>query len=61
MDLSKAIDFLTTAGPTILGAVLTALGGLKVIARYTPFEWDDKILDAAEKPFQYLSSLLGKK
>lgn len=45
----------------ILLAVLAVIGGLKVIARYTPFEADDKILEAIEKPVLFVAGLLGKK
>jgi len=36
--------------PEILEAVLAILGGLKLISRYTPWKWDDKIFEAAEAP-----------
>lgn len=45
-------------GPDVLLALLAVIGGLKVIARYTPFEWDDHALELAEKPLQFLASFL---
>ena len=36
----------------VLVASLAILGGLKVLARYTPTEADDKVLSALEKPVQ---------
>lgn len=44
----------------IAQAVLAVLGGLKIIARYTPFEWDDKALAALESPVTALLKLFKK-
>jgi hypothetical protein len=46
-NLQKLLEVLTQAG-VILGALLSILGGLKVLARYTSSEADDKALAAVE-------------
>lgn len=51
MTLQEVLDFLINDGPKILQALLMVMGGLKIIARYTPFKWDDHIFDAIEAPF----------
>lgn len=47
-------------GSIVLGAVLAILGGLKVLARYTKTQADDKALEAIEKILQPIASLLGR-
>jgi len=37
--------FFTEDLPQILQAVLSFIGALKIIARYTPWKWDDKIFN----------------
>ena len=49
------------AVPEVLGAILMILGGLKLFARYTKTEADDKILAAVEKPLKLLKEALSKK
>ena len=45
----------------IAAAVLALLGALKILARYTKWQWDDKAFAAAEKPVKMLVDLLAKK
>lgn len=45
----------------VLAALFMVIGGLKVIARYTPFTWDDKVLETIEKPLKAIANLFGKK
>lgn len=35
------------------------IGALKVISRYTPWKWDDKVLTILEKPALWLTQLLS--
>ena len=39
--------------PEILEALLACIGGLKILSRYTPWKWDDKAFDKAEKPVKW--------
>lgn len=57
MDFSHILSIL----PDLLTAALAILGGLKVIARYTSTEADDKVLSAIEKPFQYALDFFRRK
>lgn len=45
--LSQGLEILAQAG-VVIGALLSILGGLKVLARYTSTEADDKVLEAIE-------------
>ena len=47
-------------GLEVLGGLLMVIGGLKVFARYTKSEWDDKALASIEKPLKSIKQLLGK-
>jgi uncharacterized protein YbbC (DUF1343 family) len=48
MDLlGQGLEILAQAG-VVVGALLSILGGLKVLARYTSSEADDKALEAIE-------------
>ena len=47
--------------PRIIQAVLAILGGLKLISRYTPWSWDDHVLDKVEVPVKWLLDKLPKK
>ena len=38
----------------IISALFTIIGALKVIARYTPWKWDDVILDFLDLPMRLL-------
>jgi len=38
----------------IISALFTIIGALKVIARYTPWKWDDLILDFLDLPMRFL-------
>jgi hypothetical protein len=59
--LISIYQFVMAHGLDILGACLTVLGGLKVIARYTSFTWDDKAIETLEKPVKVVIGLLPKK
>lgn len=61
MDFQHIITFIQGSGSDILSATLMVIGGLKVIARYTPFDWDDKALAAIESPVTFLASFFKKK
>lgn len=39
--------------PEIVTAILASIGGLKVVARYTPWKWDDTVLEKVEKPVKW--------
>jgi hypothetical protein len=60
IDLSKILELLQQ-GSYVVGALLAILGGLKLLARLTKAEWDDRVLDAAEKPLRAIQSLLARK
>jgi len=45
----------------IVEAILVIMGGLKIIARYTKWQWDDKALELAEKPLQIAFSFIKPK
>ena len=46
----------------IAQAILAILGSLKVVARYTKTDWDDKIIEKCEAPLKWILALLpGKK
>jgi hypothetical protein len=47
-------------GSMVLGALLAILGGLKVLARLTKSEWDDKALDAVERILSPIAALFGR-
>lgn len=57
--LQKALSVLAD-GSVILGALLAILGGLKVLARYTSSEADDKALEAAEGALRKVRDLVAK-
>lgn len=46
---------------TIAQAVLAIIGGCKIISRYTPWKWDDKIFDKAEGIVKKITSILPNK
>jgi len=60
-QLLHIVQLVKDNGPAYGSAALAILGALKVIARYTPFTWDDKILDTIEAPVNYVIGLFGKK
>ena len=42
----------------IAQAVLAIIGGLKVLARYTKADWDDKLLEKIEAPLRLVFKFL---
>lgn len=44
----------------VFGAYLAILGGLKVIARVTPWSFDDHVVEVLGKPIDLLKKLLGQ-
>lgn len=44
----------------IAAAVLACIGALKIIARHTKWKWDDKALEAIEKPLKVAVDLTKK-
>lgn len=61
MDIMSILATLQGSGSDILSATLMIIGGLKVIARYTPFTWDDKALEVVEAPVVYVVNFFKKK
>ena len=57
MDFSHLLSI----AADVATAVLAILGGLKVLARYTSTEADDKVLAAIEAPIRALLSFFGRK
>lgn len=49
MDFGAIISFFATNWDNILGGILTIIGGASVLARVTPWEWDNKALDFIQK------------
>jgi hypothetical protein len=45
----------------IMQGLLAGLGALKLLARYTPWQGDDKILAAIEKPMKAVAAKLPKR
>lgn len=45
----------------IAQAVLAAVGALKVVARYTPWQWDDRALEFCEKPLSLVLNFFKPK
>lgn len=61
MDIMNFLTALQGSSGDILSATLMIIGGLKVIARYTPFTWDDKALEVVEAPVVYVANFFKKK
>ena len=58
-SLQKLLEIAGQAS-VVLGAVLAILGGLKVLARYTSSEADDKALEAVERVLLKAQELAAK-
>ncbi len=56
----ETIYYLMEHAPGWLEAGLAILGGLKLFARYTKSEWDDKILAKIEGSVLYANNLAKK-
>jgi len=41
--------FITEDLPIIIQTILTIIGALKVLARYTPWKWDDALFNLIDK------------
>ncbi len=61
MDLIQQILQYLQPASDIAFAILAVIGGLKVVARYTPWKGDDAFLEKIEKPIQYIANLLRRK
>ena len=59
MELSSLFE-LAQQGSIVIGALLAILGGLKVLARYTKSQADDRVLEVIEKPLKLIAEVLGK-
>jgi hypothetical protein len=59
--LAQILSFLGNEGSDILAGLLMVIGGLKVIAKYTPFKWDDDILNVIDAPVRYLAGFFKNK
>lgn len=59
--LDTLLDFLLNDMPKIAQSFLIVVGGLNIIARYTPWQWDDKFFSALEKPARALVKWFPKK
>lgn len=55
--VSKLLEF----GPEVLEALLAILGGLKVVAKLTKSDWDDKLLEKAFAPIRFVLAILPRK
>lgn len=55
------LNLILNALPDVCQALLAILGGLKLISRYTPWEWDDKVLGVVEAPLVWVASVFKKK
>ena len=54
MDIMAIIAWVTANGGQIVVALLSILGGFSIIAKMTPTQADDKIVDAILKVIQTL-------
>ena len=52
MTVSEIADFIINDGPKVAQAILLVIGGLKVLARYTTWKWDDHLFDWIAIPFK---------
>lgn len=59
MDFGSIINFFAANWDNILQAILMAIGSASIIARITPWEWDNKFLDFLQKMIDGLA--LSKK
>ena len=59
--MEEALRFAMEEGPRIAEAMLAVLGGMKILARYTPWKWDDKLFDKAEEYAKKAFSYFPKK
>ena len=59
--MEELMRFAMEDAPRILEACLAVIGGLKVMARYTPWKWDDKLMDKAEKPVKWVAEKMPKR
>lgn len=57
--LQKLLEIVSEAS-VVIGALLAILGGLKVLARYTSSEADDKALEAVERVLLNIRDLAAK-
>jgi len=51
------MEFLSNV-PEIMEAMLAVLGGMRILSRYTPWKWDDKMFEAAEKPVKKVAEVV---
>ncbi len=54
------MEYFSHAGEA-LEAFLAIVGGFKIFARYTPWKWDDKAFDYAERYAKKAASWFPKK
>ena len=59
--MEEAFKFMFEEGPRIAEACLAVVGGMRILARYTPWKWDDKCFEAVEKWAKKAVSWLPKK
>ena len=57
----QVYNFVLVQGPVILGALLAIVGGLKVLAGLSPWEWDNKAVAAIDSILQKVRSILPYK
>lgn len=55
----EALDFIKIAFD-VLTALLSIIGGLKLLARHTKSEADDKFLEKLEAPIRFAASFFKK-
>jgi hypothetical protein len=60
--IQQVLDFIRgTDAHDLVGAYLMILGGLKVIARISPWKFDDQLVEVLGKPVDLIKKLTGVK
>jgi hypothetical protein len=59
--MEEIFKFIMEDAAPIMQGLLAGLGALKLLARYTPWQGDDKILAAIEKPMKAVAAKLPKR
>ncbi len=59
--IDHLLDFLLNEAPKYAQAFLMLVGGLGVVARYTPWKWDDRFFRGLEAPAKAMVKLFPRK
>lgn len=59
--MEEIIRAIMEHGPEVVEAILAIIGGMKVLARYTKWKWDDKLFDQAENVAKKAKEVLPKR